>query len=165
MIQNHSLMTLSDSDRRLEALLREVKAVRASSLYFCANSRWLFGLGGPCLKQKVEVIAGDDKKIYEKLAKNVYFALPDCKKCFCKVIGIRPKKSKFILMEQLFQKLADIANWCSKHPEDTERLHKKAQPLVDKLVSLGVELLIVQSVLIMGGVIDGKFLKQFEDLI
>jgi hypothetical protein len=158
-------MTLFHNNKKIEALLKDAKAIKASSPYFCARGRWLTGMNGPCLKDRVKELTEGNIEAYKVASREIYFALPDCKDCFCLEIGLIPKSSKFIKITQRLMKLSELGQWCNNNPQKTNNHEGNAKRLISELQDLKIDKLIAESVFIFGGIVDEKFLNQLKDLI
>lgn len=158
-----SLLTI---EPRLKLLLEEVKDlkyVRNKRAHFCANSYWLYHPRGLGYSQLLQKWLGHDPKALKVASEKIYFNLPDCKKCFCSTVNLIPKSKRLIQIHQLFKELKKAATWSKDHPDDFDALHKEAEPIIEKLESLGVERTFSQSILVFGPEITPEMALQFED--
>lgn len=169
MTNDLSWESLLSTDPRLEDLLKaakDLRSVRNRRPHFCANSYWLVGLDGLSYKQVVKKLAGDNLDAYKVIAEKIYYALPDCRDCFCKTIGLIPKKKRLIQIEKLFRELKKGADWCQNHPDDHvghQALYEEAQVIFEKLDSLGVPRLLSEAAFIFSPEITPEFILQFEE--
>lgn len=161
-MSNLTWTSLTLSKPKLKKLLetaKELKSVRSRRPHFCANSYWL-----TTYQPIIKALVGNDSGAYKLASEKVYKALPDCKDCFCKTVGITPKNSRMLLIKQLFDKLTETHNFCTNNPSQTEQMHQKTQPVIEKLIELGVDRLVAEAALYLPAVINNEFLSQFEEV-
>lgn len=169
MIRDLSWKSLLSIEPKLKELLqtaKDLKAVRNSRSHFCANSYWIYNPIGLSYSQVLKKWFENDPEVYKVAADKIYSNLPDCKNCYCKIVGITPKNRRLNQIEKLFKQLKKAAVWCNNHPEkleDFNELHLEAQPIFDKLETLGVSNISSESVFVFGPEITPRLVLQFEE--
>lgn len=165
MVQDPQWMALLEAKPKFKKLYEYARSIKASTPYFCANSRWLCGINRRSLKGYVELLAEDDSTAIKVASRVIYSVLPDCRKCYCKVIGIPPKNSKRIYLRRLFEKLTEFYYWCNAHPDEANEVYQTAEVVIQELIRLGVSRLEAEAVLYLSADINDEFLDQFKEII
>lgn len=148
---------------KLNELLQAARAVRSTRSHFCANSYWLYNPTDLGYSQVLKKWFGNNPEAYKVAAEKIYSNLPDCKACFCKLVRLTPKNRRLNQIEQLLKQLRRAAVWCNNHPEGFNGLYQEAQPIFDKLETLGVSKTSSESVFVFGPEITPGLVLQFEE--
>lgn len=151
---------------RLQEVLNAAKklsVVRNSRTHFCANSYWSAHLGRKSFKEVLEVLFGHKPEAFKAACEYIYYYLPDCKACFCPLVGLIPKNKRLIKITTLLKELKKAASWHQEHLEDFDQLYKEAQPIFEKLESLGVPKTFSESVFVFGPDITPGLVLQFQE--
>lgn len=142
---------------------RNLKAIRNTRSHYCANSYWLYNPRGLNYNQVLQKWFRHDPEAYKVAAEKIYSNLPDCKDCFCKLVRLTPKNRRLNQIEKLFKQLKKAALWHKGHPEDFDELYQEAQPIFDKLETLGVSRTFSESVFVFGLKMTPRVVLQFEE--
>lgn len=166
MTRDLNWKSLLEIKPELNELLQTAKGVKNARSHFCANSYWIYNPIGLSYNQVLKKWFENDAEAYKVAAEKIYSNLPDCKSCYCKIVGITPKNKRLNQIERLFKQLKKASVWCNNHPEkleDFNELYLEAQPIFAKLETLGVSNISSESVFVFGPEITTKLVLQFEE--